>query len=200
MGEPDDRLRSLIRMNPRFMEILRVARAVDAPSWAVGSGIIRDLVWDALHGAGGALKFKDIDLVFFNPRDLSPEGESRVEAQLKARLDLPWEAKNQARVHLWYESKFGFSVEPLTSIEDAVATWPETAVCVAVRLDRDDAIHVIAPFGLNDLFGLVLRRNPRRISREGFLRRAAAKDLSGRWPMVRVVEEPDDPNMSFQGP
>jgi hypothetical protein len=178
------------------MEILEVARAVDAPCWAVGSGIVRDLVWDALHGAGGDLDFKDIDLVFFDPSDLSHERESRVEAELKAQLDVPWDAKNQARVHLWYEAKFGFPVEPLTTIEDAVATWPETAVCIAIRLESDGTIRIIAPFGLQDLFGLILRRNPRRASREVFLKRAAAKDVARRWPNVRILDDPDDPSQS----
>jgi uncharacterized protein len=39
---------------------------------------------------------------------------------------VPWEAKNQAAVHLWYERRFGQAVGPLTSIAEAVATWPET--------------------------------------------------------------------------
>jgi hypothetical protein len=35
--------------------------------------------------------------------------------------------------------------------------WPETATAVAVRLGKDDVIEVAAPFGLDDLFNLVVR-------------------------------------------
>jgi uncharacterized protein len=44
--------------------------------------------------------------------------------------------------------KFGGGpVEPLMSIADAVATWPETATAVAVRLSHDGEVEVCAPLG-----------------------------------------------------
>jgi hypothetical protein len=65
---------------------------------------------------------------------------------------VPWEARNQAGVHTWYAAKFGGSpAEPLTSVADAVATWPETATAVAVRLQADDTIDVCATCGMTDL-------------------------------------------------
>jgi hypothetical protein len=39
----------------------------------------------------------------------------------------------------------------LTSVADAVATWPETATAVAVRLQADDTIDVCATCGMTDL-------------------------------------------------
>jgi hypothetical protein len=44
-----------------------------------------------------------------------------------------------------------------------VSTWPETATSIAVRLLANDELHVVAPCGLADLFGMVLRRNPRTV-------------------------------------
>jgi uncharacterized protein len=183
----DDRLRDLMRSSRQFMEILDAARDVDPPDWVVGSGIIRDLVWDSLHGWNGPLRFKDVDVAFFDPHDLSPEGDAQVADRLRARLPrVAWDAKNQAGVHLWFEERFGYPVDPLTSIEDAVGTWPETAVCVAVRLLRDDSIKIVAPLGLEDLFAPRLRRNPRRVSVEEFRRRLACKKVPERWPLVCI--------------
>lgn len=55
-------------------------------------------------------------------------------------------------MHTWYASEFGTGpVAALGSVADAVATWPETATCVAVRLDTAGALHVCAPLGLDDL-------------------------------------------------
>ena len=99
----------------------------------------------------------------------------------------PWDAKNQAAVHLWYAHKFGYAVEPLRSSADRVATWPETATAVALRLTEGDGLIVCAPFGLIDLLGLVHRRNPRRVSVEEYERRLRSKRISERWPHVRVV-------------
>jgi uncharacterized protein len=183
-----DRLRGLIRSSTEFMSILLAARDVAPPDWVVGSGIIRDLVWDSLHGREGPLLCKDVDVAFYDRDDLRPEHDREVAARLEDRLPgVAWDAKNQAAVHLWFEERFGYAVEPLTSMEDAVGTWPETAVCVAVRLQRDDQITVIAPLGLDDLFGLRLRRNPRRVSMEEFRRRLERKHVPERWPRVRVA-------------
>jgi hypothetical protein len=186
-NELQERLQDVVRADSQFMEMLRAARDVNPPHWVIGSGIIRDLVWDRIHGRPDRLDLKDVDLAFFDPSDLSREREAELERQLRARLDVPWEAKNQAAVHLWYERRFGYPVPPLTSIDEAVASWPEPAVCVGVRLLSDDGVLVVAPLGLDDLFGLVLRRNPRRVSVEEFRRRLARKDVATRWPKVRVI-------------
>ena len=60
---------------------------------------------------------------------------------------MPWDVSNQA-VHLWYPRVFGIAVEPLASSAEAVATWPDTATCVALRLLDDGAFMTVAPFGL----------------------------------------------------
>jgi hypothetical protein len=39
--------------------------------------------------------------------------------------------------------------------------WPETATAVAVRRNDEDGCEVAAPFGVDDLFGLILRPTPR---------------------------------------
>ena len=170
------------------MAALVAAREVDAPDWLIGAGAIRNAVWDRLHGFDEPTRLADVDLAFFDPDDLSPERESQIEGELRERLpDAPWQARNQAAVHLWYERKFGYPVEPLSSCADAIATWPETATAVAVRLTHDDRLHVVAPCGLDDLLGLVHRRNPRRVSVEEYERRLRTKRIAERWPRVRIV-------------
>ena len=125
---------------------------------------------------------------YFDPSHLSPDDEAEIEAALRRRLpSVPWDVMNQA-AHLWYEQRFGIPVEPLASTEDGVGTWPETAACVGVRLLNDDGLEVIAPLGLDDLFDLLLRRNPRRVSLEMFRLRVREERWLERWPRVRVVD------------
>ena len=45
-----ERLGSLVRSTPWLLGALRAARDVDPPDWLVGGGVLRDLVWDHLHG------------------------------------------------------------------------------------------------------------------------------------------------------
>jgi len=75
-------------------------------------------------------------------------------------------------LHLWHCAR-GQPVAPHATEEEGVATWPETAV--GVRLAVDDAVEVLAPLGLADLFALRLRHNPRQIGVDVFWRRVTAK-------------------------
>ncbi|WP_236048701.1 nucleotidyltransferase family protein [Paractinoplanes ovalisporus] len=170
-------------------DVLQAVREV-RPDARAGAGVLRDLVWGTLFGSGFEPgKVRDVDVVFFDSRDVSRANDDRVTALLSEhRPGIPWEAKNQAAVHTWYARKFGGEpVEPLTSIEDAVGTWPETATAVAVRLDARDRIEVCAPLGLDDLLNGVWRRNPRRISEEQSQARFRRHDPLTRWPGVRVA-------------
>jgi uncharacterized protein len=102
---------------------------------------LRDLVWDGLHGDFDPARVKDVDLAFYDSLDLSHAREVELERALAAHLPgVTWDAKNQAAVHLWYQSRFGVGVPQLVSAADGVATWPETATAVAVRRCADDAL------------------------------------------------------------
>ncbi|MET8355261.1 nucleotidyltransferase family protein [Micromonospora sp. NPDC005206] len=85
-------------------------------------------------------------------------------------------------------AKFGGGpAPPLRTIADEVATWPEYATAVAVRLDAHDQIVVCAPHGLDDLLDGVWRRNLTRVSPEISRQRLARYRPAERWPGVRVV-------------
>jgi hypothetical protein len=183
-----ERVEEIIGSTPWLVEALEAAREVGAPDWLIGAGAVRTAVWDRLHGFDEATDLSDIDLVFFDAANLSKERERAIEEALAAELPgVPWDAKNQAAVHLWYEERFGYAVEPLGSTAEGVATWPETATCVGVRLEEDGSLEVVAPHGLDDLLGVVHRRNPARVSVEEYERRLRDKRIRERWPLVRVV-------------
>jgi hypothetical protein len=178
----------IVRSTPWLIDALEAVRDVDPPGWLIGAGAVRGAVWDRLHGFDEPTVPADVDVAFFDPDDLTRERDEGVERALRGRRPgTPWDAKNQAAVHLWYPAKFGYAVEPLSSTADGVAAWPETATCVGVRLERDDCITVVAPHGLDDLLALVLRRNPTRVSIEEYERRLRAKRVTERWPRVRVL-------------
>ena len=136
-SELEARLSVLVRSSDWLMQVLRAARASDPPEWVIGAGVVRNLVWDHLHGYAQPTPVRDVDLVYFDPLDLRPEAERAWEDRLRSAMpNVPWQVKNQAAVHLWYARRFGCSVPPLESIEAAVASWPEMATAVAVRRFR----------------------------------------------------------------
>jgi uncharacterized protein len=186
----EDELRALVRRSDWLLGVLATVRDSGLPDAWVGAGAVRDLVWCERYGSGfDPAAVRDVDVAYFDPDDLDSDRNDAATARLAAlRPDVPWEARNQAAVHLWYAARFGTEpVAPLTSIADALATWPEPATAVAVRLSAHHRIEVCAPLGLADLLGGVWRWNPRRVdlarSRERLTRHRPAE----RWPGVRVI-------------
>jgi hypothetical protein len=85
-------------------------------------------------------------------------------------------------------------VEQTTSSADGVATWPETATAVAVRLLEDDTIRVVAPCGLEDLFAVICRRNPRRATTEQYHQRIRPSTSPNAGPVWRSSTMQADPD------
>lgn len=181
-------LASIVQASAWFMSALEAVRSLHLSSWCIGAGAVRNLVWDHLHEHNSMSPLADVDVAYFDDSDLRPETEQALQAVLSKRCPgVPWEVTNQASVHLWFEGHFGHPVAPLSSLEEAVASWPEFATSVGITLTDDSSIEVIAPYGLNDLFSIVVRRNPARVSVETYRRRLAEKRYAERWPRVTVV-------------
>jgi hypothetical protein len=196
MSEPPDMLQSrlieLIYSSSVLMRALRAARSVDPPDWLIGGGVIRDRVWNHLHGSAHAPASKDVDLAFFDALSLESDGERSVQRAVTARApDICWDVTNQAGTHLWYPEVHGVELEPLTSSADAVGTSSETATAIAIRLLANDSIHVVAPCGLDDLFGLICRHNPGIVPKEQYRRRVERMQIAKRWPRVQILDARD---------
>jgi hypothetical protein len=68
-----------------------------------------------------------------------------------------------------------------------MAHWPERCTAVGVALTRDGSLHIAAPFGLADLFDLVVR--PTRPDMTKTVRdRAREKGWLSRWPRLTVQD------------
>jgi uncharacterized protein len=185
-GAVDELVRRVSR--ERFlMDALGLVAASGLPDAWIGAGVVRDVVWGQLNGGFEAATVNDVDVVFFDPHDLSRDRDRDAGRRLAALADLPWEATNQAAVHTWYHEYFGGApVAPFGSVHDGVATWPETATCVALRATAH-GIEVCAPHGLGDLLDGVWRRNPTRVTVEQSNARLARHRITQRWPSITVV-------------
>jgi hypothetical protein len=139
------RLTQLVLGEPWFARALDAVAASGLPHAWIGAGAIRDVVWGQLYGGFSAESVRDVDVAYFDAADLSKQRDLKAQEGLRALADLPWEATNQAAVHTWYHHHFGGSpVESFSCVHDAIATWPETATCVAVRRGSG-GIEVCAP-------------------------------------------------------
>jgi uncharacterized protein len=181
------RLTQIVEASPRFMTSLAAVASLNLASWCIGAGAVRNLVWDHLHGYDEPSALSDVDVAYFDCEDLSPDSEKQLQAVLESLAPgVPWEVTNQAAVHLWFESCFGHPVMPLRSLEEAVSSWPEYATSVGITLDAHARVRVIAPWGLEDLFRMRIRRNPTRVSLATYRYRVHTKQYTSRWPKVEI--------------
>ena len=127
----------IIRTTPWLIGALEIVRDLALPEGAIGAGAIRNCVWDHLHDYRVPTPLRDLDVVYFDRADQTEAAEARAEAWLRRRCpDIPWQVRNQARVWQWYQRKFGNAPAIINSVGEAVATWPEPAVAVAISLRR----------------------------------------------------------------
>jgi uncharacterized protein len=182
-----EQLTAIVRGAPSLMQVLATVRALDLPDWLIMSGAIYQPVLNNLTRRVPDYGVRDYDLGYFDASDISYEAEDVIIRRVAAALDEPLqsavEVRNQARVHVWFESHFGEPYTPLSCTAQALERFVSPMFAVGVRLDDDDRLHVAAPFGLADLFALRLRPNPRRSS-AGFAR--VAVGVKCRSPEVGV--------------
>jgi hypothetical protein len=190
-SELRERLTAIVRATPPLMQVLSGARHLCLRDWLLFSGAVYQPVLNHLTGRALDYGIKDYDLGYFDASDLSYDAEDaiirRVKAVFKEPLRSMVEVRNQARVHLWFEAKFGEAYGPLSSTAEALERFASATFAVGVRLESDDRLHIEAPFGLGDLFALRLCPNPRRKT-VGFAR--ASEDVRRRWPEVVVEDQP----------
>ena len=180
-------LGAILRRSEPLMAVLTTLRDLDLPDWMVFSGAIYQRVFNHLTERPLDYGIKDYDVAYFDP-DTTYEAEDAVIRRAAAAFEPPLremvEVRNQARVHLWFEDHFGEPYLPLSSCTEALGRFVSPVFAVAVRLGADDALVIHAPFGLEDLFAMVMRHNPTRMSPN--FGRVAAGALT-RWPELTVI-------------
>ncbi|KOU56343.1 hypothetical protein ADK57_42720 [Streptomyces sp. MMG1533] len=185
-------LRSALSRNEVLTAVLARASALELPGWYVTSGCLFQTVWNVATGRPPAGGIKDYDLFYFDDSDLSWAAEDaviRAGREVFAGLPAEVEIRNEARVHLWYEEKFGVPCPPYDSTEAAIDSFAATTCCLGVRLEPDGEWRVYAPHGLSDIYNLVLRPNPVLAPREVY--ETKARRWKGEWPELTVLPWPD---------
>lgn len=186
-------LERIIRSSPLLMDVLVGLREDGATDHLLVAGAIYNLVWNRLTGRPDLTGINDVDVFYFDASDLSYEAEDVVIQRLAKRFahsPLPVQVRNQARVHLWFEQKFGSPFTPLTSSAEMLGRYASKTHAVAARLEADDTLTLLAPFGLDDIFSMRITPNPVLANKKAHDAKAArAKAI---WPELTVIPW-DDP-------
>ncbi|MBC7636601.1 MAG: nucleotidyltransferase family protein, partial [Acetobacteraceae bacterium] len=176
-------LDTILRGNPWVAALLDRFDSIRLPDCWIVAGALVQTVWNHRFGMPPTTGIADIDIVYFDP-DLSAEAETAATARLRANFaDLPvWlDVKNQARVHLWYQARFGVALAPYQSTAAAIATYPTTATAIGVRQIAGQ-MDICAPFGLSDLFAGIVRPNRALVTEDVYIAKTAR--WAAIWPVT----------------
>ena len=155
-------------------------------AWLV-AGCLVQTVWNVLTGRAVDYGIADYDVFYFD-RDMSWEAEDDVIRRLGGifgRLRVKVEARNQARVHLWYPDKHGLPYPPLACSTDGIDRFLTRNTRIGLRRTRE-GYDLYAPDGFDDVENLIVRPNPGpNFSAANYAAKAARwKKL---WPELTVL-------------
>jgi hypothetical protein len=186
VGEQCRLLETILRNNSGVYRVISNLDLFNLPNAYVSAGCITQTVWNFQDGKPISYGISDIDVIYYDKDDLTPETESKIEYELRAYFsDIGYkiDITNEARTHLWYESKFGIAIPAYISSEDAINSWiPATAIGVKY-FNREFCVY--APFGLNDMYGQIVRPNKSLATREHFELKSAK--WQSKWNNVRII-------------
>jgi hypothetical protein len=167
--------------------VLIKANNLGLKNYYIGAGCVAQTVWNYQMEYELANGISDIDFVYYDNSDLSFEAEKSIIEHIRNKITecpIKLDIKNQARVHLWYKEHFGYDIKPYNSVKDAINTWPTTATSIGIRLE-DNILAIYAPFGLNDLFGMIVRANKVQITEEIYLQKV--NKWKTKWPLLTII-------------
>jgi len=176
------RTEALLLADEFRIKCLQAASTLSLPDWYLAAGFVRNAIWDHLHGYPSMTPLNDVDLVYFDPKDVSHVSEQSYQAQLSTLCPgINWEVRNQARMHL----NHGHS--PYHHTAHAIAHWVELPTCVGVRLENNNHLTICAPFGLRHNWSLEVAINPDFPQPEVFVERVTKKQWLTIWHNLELV-------------
>jgi hypothetical protein len=146
--------------NPIHDALLDDLTKLGLPDAWIVSGCLVQTVWNLQTSRAIDYGINDYDVFYFDP-DLSWEAEDRVIDALRRtsdRLGVRIEARNQARVHLWYPQKHGKPYPALQRATDGIDRFLTRNTQVGIQRSGDGD-RIYAPVGLDDIPNLIVRPN-----------------------------------------
>ncbi|WP_068083554.1 nucleotidyltransferase family protein [Polycladidibacter stylochi] len=189
----EDRLKKIILDDPVTMELLHIVNRLQLKQCWLVSGAIYQNVWNTLSNKPLGNGIKDYDIIYYDADDLSYDGEDKhigTLNKLSAHMRIEVELKNQARVHLWYPKRFQCPYPQLQTALQSLLYYASTTHSVAVRLSGRGELEIHAPFGLEDIFSMIIRPNYALNNQKSYVSKAMRQQSI--WPQLTVLPWEND--------
>lgn len=175
----ENELIGIIESDKWMVTVLKTVRDLKLNDCWIGAGFVRNKIWDVKHNKKRT-ELNDIDVVYFDKSNLTKDYDVQIESKLrKHNPKLNWSVKNQSRMHI----RNGH--EQYTNCNEAISFWPEAATSIAIRLNYKNKIEYIAPYGLDDLFNLLVIPTP-KFDLTIYRNRIEKKNWKEKWSELKI--------------
>ena len=177
-------LEYILRQNPLFMKTLQLLKETGLEDGWISGGLIRNTVWNYLHGYELNKNLSDIDIVYYHNtiEDIIDDTE----------LDgYKVEFRNQAFMYKWYEQNYGIKIPKFKSVEESFPLWSDTCNSIIVRFDENDSFEIKTANGLIDLLSGIIRPKIDRttlcgLPKSDYYKRLQKWDIFNQYPNICV--------------
>ena len=141
-----EELEALVREDRWRMRVLHLLADLDLEDAYVTGCFARDAVWDAAHRRAPQ-PVDPVEVTYVDRARTGLDIDAQLQVELSARAPKKaWKVENAARR--------GADVR---TVHGALRGAPDTTRAVGVRFTRGGNLEILAPYGLEDVFGLILR-------------------------------------------
>lgn len=179
----EKQLLDIVLQNKFIPKILDAAEKAGLNDWYLSAGCITETIWNSLHGFSLEFGIKDYDIVYFDSKNKLDE--DKVNLIIKANPETEIEIVNQAFVHTWFKEDFGYEIPPFISTEDSMQKWGSPVSAIGIRKENGK-YKIYAPFGVNDIFNMIVRPNKSSYYISDLFNRKAYK-WKEKWPKLEIM-------------
>ena len=161
INEQNETFIKIIKQNSDLVTILDYIYELKLPNFYIAAGSVFQTIWNYYDNKPLNFGIKDIDIIYYDPINLSKESEQKLEKTIedylkKAGLNYELDIHNEARMHLWKKDNENKNIDQYKNSEDAIDQWIATVHAIGITKENNE-IKVYAPFGLSDIFSKTIR-------------------------------------------
>ena len=161
INEQNETFIKIIKQNSDLVTILDYIYELKLPNFYIAAGSVFQTIWNYYDNKPLNFGIKDIDIIYYDPINLSKESEQKLEKKIedylkKAGLNYELDIHNEARMHLWKKDNENKNIDQYKNSEDAIDQWIATVHAIGITKENNE-IKVYAPYGLSDIFSKTIR-------------------------------------------
>ena len=161
INEQNETFIKIIKQNSDLVTILDYIYELKLPNFYIAAGSVFQTIWNYYDNKPLNFGIKDIDIIYYDPINLSKESEQKLEKTIedylkKAGLNYELDIHNEARMHLWKKDNENKDIDQYKNSEDVIDQWIATVHAIGITKENNE-IKVYAPYGLSDIFSKTIR-------------------------------------------